>query len=67
MVSGNVLKFPIHNPSLFTAEVNCRVLANSEFSRLLNAAIQALPYIEETRLQEELKQALCEIFLPHAA
>lgn len=67
MVSEHVLEFPIRNPALFTAEVNCRVLANSEFSRLLNAAIRALPHIGEARLQEELKQALCEILLPHAA
>jgi len=67
MGSGTVLEFPIRNPDLFSADVNGHVLATSEFSRLLQAAIRALPHVEDARLQEELKQALCEILLPHAA
>jgi hypothetical protein len=67
MVSGNVLELPMRNPGLFSAEVNCRVLANGEFGRLLYAAIRALPYVEDARSREDLKQALCELILPDAA
>lgn len=67
MVSGNVLEFPLRNPDLFSPEVNCRVLANSECGRLLYAAIKALPHVEDAQSRQELKQALCELLLSDVA
>lgn len=67
MVSGKILEFPIRNPQLFSVEVNRRVLANSEFGRLLCAAIQALPHVADPKSREELKQSLCELILGDTA
>jgi len=64
MISENLIPFPLRHPDSFTPEINRQVLATSEFRRLLYAAIAALPYIEDPRRAEELKQALCELIAP---
>ena len=63
MATGKLLEFPIRNPSLFSDEINCQVLSSSEFNRILFAAIQALPHINDVALREELKRALCDLLL----
>lgn len=62
MSAQKLLRFPMRNPDLFSAEINCQVLTASEFSRILNAAIQALPHIHDSHVREELKDALCDLF-----
>lgn len=64
MFSENLIPFPLHHPDSFTPEINREILASSEFRRLLYAAIAALPYVEDSRSAEELKQALCELIAP---
>ena len=67
MVSRKVVQFPIRNPDLFSAEINRQVLAHCEFSKVLYAAIRALPHVQDVSCREELKQALCELVLRYAA
>ena len=62
MSPQKVLQFPIRNPDLFSPEINCQILTASEFSRILEAAIRALPHIRDPHLREELKGALCDLF-----
>lgn len=64
MYFENLIPFPLQHPDSFTPEINRQVLASSEFRRLLYAAIAALPYVEDSRRAEELKQALCELIAP---
>ena len=52
----------MRNPDLFSAEINSQLLTASEFSRILAAAIQALPHIQDSYVREELKDALCDLF-----
>ena len=63
MSSGRLLQFPVRNPYLFTREINSQILGNSEFNRVLFAAIRALPHVEDSGRREELKQALCDLLL----
>ena len=63
MADGKVLQFPIRNPDLFSREINYQVLSNSEFNRILYAAIRALPHVQDQRRREELKRALCDLLL----
>lgn len=63
MTNRKVLQFPIRNPELFSREVNCEVLNQSEFNRILYAAIRALPHVRNSKLREELKRALCDLLL----
>jgi len=63
MASGKLLQFPIRNPDLFSREVNHEVLSNSEFNRILYAAIRALPHVRDSHCREELKRALCHLLL----
>jgi hypothetical protein len=63
MADAKVLEFPIRNRSLFSPEINSEVLSNSELNRILIAAIQALPHINDLTRREELKQALCDLLL----
>jgi len=62
MSAQKVLQFPIRNPDLFSPEINSQLLTGSEFSRILAAAIRALPHIHDSHLREELKDALCDLF-----
>jgi len=52
----------MRNPDLFSPEINSQLLTAGEFSRILEAAIRALPHIQDSRLREELKDALCDLF-----
>ena len=61
MALGKLLQFPLRNPDLFSREINYQVLSNSEFHRILYAAIRALPHVQDQRRREELKRALCEL------
>jgi hypothetical protein len=63
MAAGKLLQFPLRNPDLFSQQINCQVLRNSEFNRVLYAAIRALPHIENSPLRHELKKALCDLVL----
>jgi hypothetical protein len=60
---GKILDFPIRNPRLFSPEINSEVLSNSELNRILIAAIQALPHVNDVTRREELKRALCDLLL----
>jgi len=62
MTAHKVLPFPMRNPDLFSPEINSQLLTASEFSRILAAAIQALPHIHDSHVREELKEALCDLF-----
>jgi hypothetical protein len=62
VAAQKVLQFPIRNPALFSAEINCQILTASEFSRILEAAIRALPHVQDRQVREELKDALCDLF-----
>jgi hypothetical protein len=62
MSAQKVLRFPMRNPDLFSPEINSQLLTAGEFSRILEAAIRALPHIQDSRLREELKDALCDLF-----
>jgi hypothetical protein len=62
MSEQKVLQFPMRNPHLFSPEINCQILTGSEFSRILEAAIRALPHIRDSHIREELKDALCDLF-----
>ncbi len=63
MSNGKVLEFPVRNPNLFSRQINYQVLSSSEFNRILYAAIQALPHVNDPTRREELKQALCDLLL----
>jgi hypothetical protein len=63
MDNGKLLQFPMRNPDLFSREINYQVLSNSEFSRILYAAIRALPHVSNPHWREELKRALSDILL----
>ena len=62
MSAQKVLQFPMRNPDLFSPEINSQLLTSSEFSRILEAAIRALPLIQDSNVREELKDALCDLF-----
>ena len=62
MSAQNVLQFPMRNPDLFSPEINSQLLTGSEFNRVLQAAILALPHIQDSHIREELKDALCDLF-----
>jgi hypothetical protein len=62
-MAEKILQFPLGNPELFSPEINYQVLRNSEFQRVLYAAIRALPHVRNPRLREELKQALCDLLI----
>jgi hypothetical protein len=57
-----ILRFPVRNPDLFSPEINSQLLTASEFSRVLEAAIRALPHIRDSQVRENLKDALCDLF-----
>lgn len=67
MVPANLVSFPVRNPDLFSPEINCEILANSEVCRVLYATIRALPYVQDGQKREELKEALCELLLRDGA
>ena len=67
MLPENVVSFPVRNPELFSAEINCEILANSEVYRVLYATIRALPYVQDGARRQELKEALCELLLRDGA
>jgi hypothetical protein len=62
-MAGKLLQFPLRNPELFSREINCEVLRTSEFNQVLYAAIRALPHVQNSRLREELKRALCDLLI----
>jgi hypothetical protein len=62
-MAGRLLQFPVSNPELFSREINCQVLRSSEFNQVLYAAIRALPHVQNARLREELKRALCDLLI----
>ena len=61
MDTPKILKFPVRNPDLFSPEINCQILTSSECSRILEAAIRALPYVQDPSIREDLKSALCDL------
>jgi len=61
MSDQRILQFPVRNPHLFSPEINCEILNNSEFSRVLYAAIRALPHVQDSYWREELKRALSDV------
>lgn len=63
MAHAKLLQFPVHNPDLFSQEINQQVLTTSEFNRVLYAAIRALPHVRDSSLRNELKRALCDLLL----
>jgi hypothetical protein len=63
MATGKLLQFPMHNPDLFSREINYQVLSNSEFNQILYTAVRALPHVENSRCREGLKRALCDLLL----
>ena len=63
MANGRLLQFPMRNPDLFSREINCQVLSNSEFHPILNAGIHALPHVKNSQCREELKRSLCDLLL----
>lgn len=63
MAHAKLLQFPVHNPALFSREINQQVLTNSEFNRVLYAAIRALPHVQNSSLRNELRRALCDLLL----
>lgn len=63
LADAKVLQFPMRNPDLFSREINQQVLRNSEFNLILYAAIRALPHVQNSRLRDELKCALCDLLL----
>jgi hypothetical protein len=63
MADGKLLQFPMRNPDLFSQQINQQVLRNSEFNQVLYAAIRALPHVQNSRLRDELKHALCDLLL----
>ncbi len=64
MSSQNLIPFPLLDPESFSPDINREILASSEFRRLIYAAIEALPYVDDPRCGEELKQALCQLIAP---
>lgn len=62
MSAQKVLQFPMRNPDLFSPEINSQLLTAGEFSRILQAAILALPHVHDPYIREELKDALCDLF-----
>ncbi|HZR66614.1 MAG TPA: hypothetical protein VFA85_15840 [Terriglobales bacterium] len=63
MQPGKVLQFPIRNARMFSPEIKSEILGSSRVGRVLYAAIEALPYVGDPALKEDLKQALCELLL----
>lgn len=63
-MAAKLLEFPLGNPELFSREINCEVLGSGKFNQVLCAAIRALPHVQNSRLREELKQALCDLLIP---
>jgi hypothetical protein len=63
MSRGKVLQFPLRNRRLFSREINAQVLSVGESSRILYAAIRALPHVRDWRRRDELKRALCDLLL----
>ena len=63
-MAEKVLHFPMRNPAMFSAEINCQVLGTTNLNHILRAAIQALPYIQDAGSREDLKTALCELLMP---
>ena len=61
MSAQKILQFPMRNPDLFSPEINSQLLTTSEFSRVLQAAILALPHIQDFHIRAELKGALCDL------
>lgn len=63
MAGGKLLQFPMRNPDLFSQQINQQVLRNGEFCQVLFAAIRALPHVQNSRLRDELKHALCDLLI----
>jgi hypothetical protein len=64
MADRKLVQFPMRNPDLFSQQINQQMLRSSEFNGVLYAAIRVLPHVQNSRLREELKQALCDLLLP---
>jgi hypothetical protein len=64
MASQNLIPFPLRDPQSFTPEINRQVLETSAFRRLLFAATEALPHVDDPSCGEELRQALCQLIAP---
>ena len=63
-MAEKLLQFPLGRPKLFSREINCEVLRSSEINQVLYAAIRALPHVQNARLREELRSALCDLLIP---
>ena len=63
MGNGRVLQFPMRNAALFSPEINSQVLSASKLKGVLYAAIRALPHVANPVEKEELRRALCDLFL----
>lgn len=62
-MAGKLLQFPLGDPELFSPEINYQVLRSSGLNQVLYAAIRALPHVQNSRLREELKHALCDLLI----
>jgi hypothetical protein len=67
IADAKILPFPVRNSGLFSPEINNQVLSQGELSRILNAAIRALPHVNDPACREELKDALCDLILGQTA
>lgn len=66
-MADHVIELPMRNSQLFSPEINCQALAAGRLHLVLLSAIQAMPYVEESERRENLKRALCDFLLGHAA
>ena len=62
-MAGKLLRFPLRNPDLFSREINQQVLRSGEFNQVLYAGIRVLPHVQNSRLRDDLEQALCDLLL----
>jgi hypothetical protein len=62
-MADHVFEVPVRNPQLFSPEINRQALAGGKLHGVLYSAIQALPYVQESECQENLKRALCDLLL----
>jgi hypothetical protein len=62
-MADHVIELPVRNPQLFSPEINRQALAGGKLYGVLYSAIHALPYVQESECRENLKRALCDLFL----
>jgi hypothetical protein len=62
-MADHVIEIPVRNPQLFSPEINRQALAGDKLQRAIYSAILALPYVQDSKHQENLKSALCDLLL----